>query len=400
MKQNKTEKKISVLISYPSMMIGGSTTSLLSILSRLDYSRYEVDLLLDVAGGELLDLIPSEVNILEGAYKYPCHRTRKIHNLLNLQYVFFYLKSKIIAKKSGNYKHGIQYLEMKDVENYRRINRHYDVAISFLEGRNCKFVAKHVSASKKIGWIHIDYKASGFDPKFDLESMSCFDYIVTVSKKCKDAFVECFPSLKNRTCVVENILSAEIIRRRSCEKTEISLDNNCFNLVTACRIVFSSKGLDRAVEAMNRLKTVVGFKNLKWYIIGDGPDMRRLKDVISTYSLDDNIILLGNKTNPYPYLKSMDVFFLPSIWEGKPMAVTEAFMLGLPVLATNYSSATEQIRNHIDGIIVDNSTEGIESGLRLILSNQEMLKGMRDNVRDHDYSNDSEMQKIVEMLEN
>lgn len=391
-------KKTTVLISYPAMMIGGSTTSLLSILSRLDYNHYEVDLLLDVVSGDLLNLIPPEVNILEGAYTHPNYKWRKFHNILNPRFMSAFIRSIFIAKRSGNYKHGVQYLEMKDVDNYREIKKRYDVAISFLEGRNCKFVANHISAAKKIAWIHIDYKASTFNPIYDIDSLSRFNHVITVSQSCKNSFDECFPSLRNRSIVIENILSQQIIKQRSSEPINFEVDHNMRNIVTTCRIVFSSKGLDRAVCAMANMRDLQGFAKLRWYIIGDGPDMTKLRGLIHQYGLENQIILLGNITNPYPYVKQMDIFFLPSLWEGKPMAVTEAFMLGLPVVATNYLSAKEQIRNGIDGLIVENSQKGIEDGLNFIITKNNDILALKQNVDNYDYSNDVEMQKITSLL--
>lgn len=390
--------KIKILISYPTMMIGGSTTSLLSILDRLDYNKYEVDLLLDTKSGELLDLVPTDVNILPSAYTHPNHRIRKFFNLLSPTYMKTYLSASRISKECGNYREGVQFLETSDVEKYRVIGKKYDVAIAFLEGRNCKFVAKHISANKKIAWIHIDYKASGFNPKYDLDAMSEFDKIVTVSQLCKDSFDECFPALSDRTCVIENILSSNVIRERSNIYTPITIDKNYINLVTTCRIVFSSKGLDRGVQAMKNLRGTPGFDKLRWYIIGDGSDLPKLRQLISEYLLDNQIFLLGNQTNPYTYMKNMDMFFLPSLWEGKPMAVTEAFMLGLPVLATKYLSAPEQIEDGTDGIIVDNSQEGIENGLRSIIEDDDNISKLKRNVMSRDYSNDEEMSKIYQLL--
>ncbi|MCM1139272.1 MAG: glycosyltransferase [Muribaculum sp.] len=390
--------KINILISYPAMMTGGSTTSLLSILDRLDYNKYEVDLLLDVRTGELLKLVPQYVNILPSAYKYPNHKIRKIFNILSPSYMNAYFKSKRVSKRSGNYREGVQFLESSDVENYRSITNEYDIAIAFLEGKNCKFVANHISAKKKIAWVHIDYKASGFNPKYDLDAMSKFDKIVTVSQSCKDSFDECFPSLSCRTCVIENILSANVIRERSKIATPITVDKNYINLVTTCRIVFSSKGLNRAVLAIDSLRGKQGFDKLRWYIIGDGPDMFKLKQLISEHQLTNHIFLLGNQANPYSYMKDMDMFFLPSLWEGKPMAVTEAFMLGLPVLATKYLSAPEQINDGTDGIITDNSQEGIKNGLQRIIEDNDIISKLRQNVISKDYSNDEEMSKIYQIL--
>lgn len=380
------------------MMIGGSTTSLLSILSRLDYDKYEVDLLLDTVSGPLLDMIPKEVDILKDSYVYPNHKRRKFMNLLSLKYMKAYIESLFIRYRSGNYKQGVQYIEMRDVEKYRRIDKHYDVAISFLEGKNCKFVANHVSADKKIGWIHIDYKASGFNPEYDRESMSKFDEIVTVSNNCRNSFCECFPELEHRTCVIENILSDKVIRYRASEQIDFSVDSTKLNLVTTCRIVFASKGLDRGVRAFATIRKKYDINKIRWYILGDGIDMPKLREMIKCLNLEQNIILLGNKTNPYPYLKRMDAFFLPSIWEGKPMAVTEAFMLGLPVIATNYLSATEQIDHGVDGIIMDNSETGIINGIEYVLTHPNKINEMRQNVVRKDYSNDSEMQRVISLI--
>lgn len=392
------DKKIKVLISYQGMMIGGSTTSLLSILERLDYTRFDIDLLLDTVSGELLHLVPDKVNILPSAYRFPNHTLRNLINLFSPRYLIAHYKALKIAKSSGSRLQGIQYRETADVERYRSFKQHYDIAIAFLEGRNCKFVANHINASKKIAWIHIDYKASEFNPKYDIESLSKFDRIITVSESCKKSFNDCFPSLSNRTEVIENILSSDLLTKRADELIELDLNQEKIKLVTCCRICFASKGLDRAVRAMSKIKNLKNFNRIKWYIIGDGPDFLTLQKLVQAYGLEENIELLGPKINPYPYLKQMDVFFLPSVWEGKPMAVTEALLLGLPVMVTQYLSAPEQIQNGKDGIILENSEDGITIGLTRILENPDIITFLKQNVMSSSYSNDEEMNKINSLL--
>ena len=93
--------KKSLLITYPAMMIGGSTTSLLSILNRLDYDKYEVDLLLNSHTGELLDMIPPQINLLPPALRYTDRKKEYLRRLLSPYYMFHYIRSKAIAKKSG-----------------------------------------------------------------------------------------------------------------------------------------------------------------------------------------------------------------------------------------------------------------------------------------------------------
>ena len=393
------EYKKRIVFSYPAMMLGGSTTSLLSILNRIDYSKFDVDLLLDSHTGPWFDKIPENVNLLPPAYLYTNKRKEIVHRLLSPKYMSAFFISKIISCKDKNPRHGVQYLEMKDVEFYREIKKEYDVAVAFLEGRQCKFVAKHIKAKRKIAWIHIDYGDSQFDPKYDKMSMEKFDKIVLVSEKCKESFDALFPDLKGKTCVIENILSKEHIKKMSEEKCDLKIEEGKINLATTCRISFQSKGLDRAIKAFEMLKMEGLLKDIKWFILGDGPDMEKLKDLINQAQLSEFISLLGMQTNPYKYLKNMTLFFLPSRWEGKPMAVTEAFILGLPVLVTNYTSAHEQVRDAIDGVVVENSTEGIYKGLLYIMRHKKIIEDLRKCVEITDYSNTREMVKIFDLID-
>lgn len=392
-----------ILFVYPEMMMGGSTTSLLSILYSLDFTKYEVELLLFRNSGEWLKDIPDEVKILQPCYKYPGNRQRILHQLLSPRFMKEKIAAKIIERKFQSAKLGQQYLEMKDVDFFIELDETYDVAVAFLEGQACKYVANHVKAEKKIGWIHIDYKASGFNPDYDLESMKKMDKIVTVSEECCKSFMECFPTLSEKTVMMENILSDTRLQIMSeKEDIDLKLDYSKLNLVTSCRIAFTSKGLDRAVSVIARMKKnkINGFEKLRWYIIGDGNDLSALKKMVKEAGLEETIITLGAKVNPYPYLKEMSLFFLPSHWEGKPMAVTEGQILGLPALITNYASAKEQVMTGVDGMIVENSENGIYLGLEYVLNHPNEVKEWQLNVMKKDYSNQKDIKKIEALFDN
>ena len=388
-----------LIIAYPAMMIGGSTTSLLSILNRLDYGQYDVDLLLSSHSGELLDQIPPQVNLLPPARKYISRFQDYLHRCLSPRYLWHWWRSRQIAKMSGHHIQGAQYREWKDIDFFREIPGEYDVAIAFLEGDRCKFVARHVKAKRKLAWIHVNYLDGHFNPDYDRDTMCAFDRIVTVSESCREAFCKAFPELTSRTIVIENILATEYVRQRAGDTPALHLNDGNMNMVTVCRIDFSSKGLDRGVEAMAHLKRAGLLKNLHWYIVGGGGDTAKLKELIANEELQEHITLCGAQTNPYPFLLGQTLFFLPSRWEGKPMAVTEAFMMGLPVLATEYTSAREQIRDSIDGKVVPNSTEGIYEGMCFILEYSKAVEVWRQNVKANDYSNGLEMQKVVAAIE-
>lgn len=392
--------KKSILISYQAMMVGGSTTSLLGLLYSFDYSRYDVDLLLNTNTGEMLDKIPNQVNLLPPAYKHPNHRIRKFHSLLSPRYVKAYIQSKAIAKKSCNVMHGVQYLESQDVIRFREIDKEYDVAIAFLEGINCKFVANHIKAKKKIAWIHIDYEASGFNPIYDIEAMTHFHNIVTVSSKCRESFCRSFPSLRDRVYTIENILSCKNINNLANATVNIEIDKNYINLVSSCRVEFQAKALDRAVSVWSKMNKKGELDRLRWYIIGDGKDFMQLKQLISDSHLENHIFLLGKKVTPYPYIKKMDIFFLPSRFEGKPMSVTEGLILGIPALVTNYSSAKDQIKDGFSGLVVDNNEDGIEYGLKYLTQHKDEIETWKFNVKTVDYNDNKPLQQIYELIEN
>ena len=391
--------KKKILFAYNAMNIGGSTTSLLSILNLLDTSRYDVDLILNQNSGDLFDKIPKSVHILPPARKYQNRRVEYFHRFISPRYLWHYFKSVYIIKKSGMSIHGAQYREWKDIDFQREPDEEYDVAIAFLEGDRCKYVARHVKAKRKIAWIHINYIDAKMDPLYDRDTMNQFDKIVLVSENCKKAFDSRFPELTDRTVIIENILSAEHIRRMAEEKIDLNVDSKRINLVTTCRISFDSKALDRAVRAFARLKEEQEKLNIKWYIIGDGRDYTALESLIESKNLQKHIFLLGAKMNPFPYLKPMNLFFLPSSWEGKPMSVTEGFLSGLPALVTAYSSSREQVRDGVDGMVVENSEEGIYQGLQFIAEHPEQIQSWKENVIRHDYSNLEEMKKIEALID-
>ena len=136
------------------------------------------------------------------------------------------------------------------------------------------------------------------------------------------------------------------------EKVEnLMTKDDCFKLVSVARLSYA-KGIDNAVRA---LKILVdrGYDNIKWYIVGYGGDEQIIKDLIKENNLEDKFILLGKQINPYPYIKSADLYIQPSRSEGKAVTVCEAQILSKPVLITNYTTAQSQIKNGFDGCITE-----------------------------------------------
>ena len=393
--------KKKILIASYDLEIGGVERSLISMLNNFDYERYDVELLLYNHSGEFMPLIPKDVRLLPENTKYKSIRLG-IGTLI----------------KAGEYnlafqrlraKYGYEYRKDKSLDDtyqmqlmwkycnpyFPKVEEEYDVAISYLWPHN--FVAEKVRAKKKIAWIHTDYSNISPDRNIDLEVWDKFDSIVGVSEKCVATFLKLYPSLKEKCVVVENITSPEFIRKMSEEQVSEEFEKDKFNLLTVARFSHA-KGIDQGVEAIKLLRDR-GIDNIKWYIVGYGGDENKIRELITRYSLEDMIEILGKKDNPYPYMKMCDLYMQPSRYEGKAVTVVEAQILTKPVLITNYPTAHSQVIDGVDGEICELSIEGIANGVEKFYRDRDFLERYRSNCESRNYKNKEELKKLYKVFE-
>ncbi len=136
---------------------------------------------------------------------------------------------------------------------------------------------------------------------------------------------------------------------------------------------------------------------MKWYIIGYGDDTL-IRQKIKDAGMENHVVILGKRDNPYPYIKACDIYVQPSRYEGKSVTVREAQMLCKPVVVTNYPTASSQIKNGVDGIIVPMDNDGCAKGLAKVILDKDMQKRLTDYLKTHDYGNESEVEKIYQLL--
>lgn len=393
--------KKKILIASYDLEIGGVERSLISMLNNFDYERYDVELLLYNHSGEFMPLILKDVKLLPENTKYKSIRLG-IGTLI----------------KAGEYnlafqrlraKYGYEYRKDKSLDDtyqmqlmwkycnpyFPKVEEEYDVAISYLWPHN--FVAEKVRAKKKIAWIHTDYSNISPDRNIDLEVWDKFDSIVGVSEKCVATFLKLYPSLKEKCVVVENITSPEFIRKMSEEQVSEEFEKDKFNLLTVARFSHA-KGIDQGVEAIKLLRDR-GIDNIKWYIVGYGGDENKIRELITRYSLEDMIEILGKKDNPYPYMKMCDLYMQPSRYEGKAITVVEAQILAKPVLITNYPTAHSQVVDRVDGEICELSIEGIANGVEKFYRDRDFLERYRSNCESRNYKNKEELKKLYKVFE-
>ncbi len=386
------------------MEVGGVERSLISLLENFDYDKYDVDLMLYRHKGEFMDLLPYKNNLLDENKVYSTYRKsiKEIFLSGNFLIGLTRIYAKVVAKIFGTIKcmEKTGYYQMQLMWKYAlpflpKSKEEYDVAISYLWPHY--YISDKVNAKKKIAWIHTDYSTIETDIKMDLEMWNKFNYIIAVSEECKNAFLNKYPSLIKKVKVMENITSPDFVEKMALKKIDSNiLNDNSFKLLTVARFDYA-KGIDNAVKALKLLHDR-GLTNIKWYVVGYGENENNIKALIKENKLEDKFILLGKKINPYPYMKVCDLYVQPSRFEGKAVTVSEAQIIGKPVMITNYTTAKSQVIENVDGYICELSVEGIADGIEKLYRDNGLRQKLANNCINTNYSNRRELQKLYKLF--
>lgn len=397
-----------ILISCHSLMAGGVEKSLISFLCELEAykSEFHVDLLVPKQEGMFYDQIPDYVNILPIAPHLHCMNysffQKQFWNHCDIVGFFYrfvwYLKYNIYVKKKNP---GIQQQMMWRFWNkiIEPISKQYDVAISYTNGPSNYLVINKVSACKKILWIHNEYQKIGYDIKFDEMYYAKADKIVTISSSCADNFIQVFPQLKYKVEILENISSANLIRKLGYAELEDAVFNESIGknviLLSVGRLT-SQKGFDIALEAAEIMKRS-GFPFV-WYIIGEGQDYNALIHKRAALGLDDKVIFLGLRKNPYYYMRCCDIFVQPSRYEGKSIVLDEAKILAKPIVAANYTTVRDSIADGKTGMITALQPEAMARTIIDLWERPDIRKELIENLKNEANGNADEIKRYVEIL--
>ena len=395
-----------ILIVSHAMELGGAERSLLGLLNVLDSKRYKIDLFLLRHEGELLEYIPEYVHVLPKVAAYTV-LARPMKDTLReghfwLTGVRLYAKIKAARyNKKHQYKDSAVALEYshKYIKRYMpKINPtvEYDLAISFLTPHY--FVAEKVRAKKKIAWIHTDYKKVQINIPSETVMWGKYDYIASISEEVSKSFLEVCPSLRSKLILIENILPERLIKRQAMEldvTKEMPVIEDGFRLLSIGRYC-TAKNFDN-VPAICSCLLKKGFK-VKWYIIGFGGDEELIRQKIAAAKMEEYVILLGKKENPYPYIRACDLYVQPSRYEGKSVTVREAQMFAKPVVITAYPTSGSQLEDGVDGVAVPMDNEGCADGIAKLLDDPKKMQSLSEACRRRDYSNQKEVEKLYELL--
>lgn len=395
--------KKKILFIMPSMFIGGAERSLLGLLEALDYSKVDVSLFLYRHEGEFLKYIPKEVDILPEIDEYKTFDVSVKSLLFSNKYIFGIKRilSKIAIKWNCCRKKtqaGV-WMSMQYTTRYLQgllpqIPGEYDLGIMYLGVADT--LVNKVNAKVKMTWNHTDYDTLFPDKKMDLEIYKKLNYLVSVSEACNKKVKSFYPEIAEKAIVIENCLAEKLIKEQAKETVNDFEDNDSFIKLLSIGRYCEAKNFDNIPEiCKNILETGI---NIRWYIIGYGGDEPLIKQKIKEYDMEEYVILLGKKDNPYPYIANCDIYIQPSRYEGKCVSVREAQMLNKPVIITKYETSSSQLNDGVDGIIVPMENVACAEQIARVIRDKELQKRLIEECEERDYSNREEVEKIYRIL--
>lgn len=404
------KKRIFIAMHY--MEIGGAEMALIGLLNAFDTNRVDVDLFINQHTGPLMKLIPSKVNLLPQIPSYSAIERpmrdiiREGHLLIALARLWGKLRYRLYLrflpskdrKRDGSSTQYIFDAVSPLLPSLRKFG-HYDMAVSFLDPPH--IVQDKVDATIKLEWIHTDFSTVHMDASRCGQRWGKNDYIISISDAISCQFLKTFPILDSKIMVIENIISPQYVRQQADvfdatqELLPTEADKPIIKLLSIGR--FSDpKNFDNVPDICRHI--IENGCDVKWFLIGFGSKESLIRERIEEAGMEDYVIILGKRTNPYPYIKACDIYVQPSRYEGKSITVREAQILCKPVIITNYPSAQSQVIDGKDGIICDMDNESVAEAIIGLINDKDKQESIVDYLETHDYGFESEVNKLYQIL--
>ncbi len=359
------KKKILFFISQ--FHKGGAEKSLLELIKAIDKSLFSIDLIIYnqvyVDGAiSLIGYLPNDIHVCD------------VNRMNSNRGLFCNVLRKRFVDGEGFDETAVRFVERKE----------YDLAIHIGEWHSPEFIGLVVKAKKKICWIHADIdKISSFNPdsffSYD-ENIDCYCFVSETSRKAAE---NKYPFIIGKTGILHNYVNTQEIIELSKSDPTLHHPSGSFLLVSVGNIR-EEKGYIRALEAIIELKKKGVI--VSWWILGHPSNketVANLNRMISLNGLDNQITFFGARENPYCYMKLADAIISLSDSEAWSLVITEAKVLGVPVISTNTSGAEEQITNGVNGIITSFAPKTIASDLVNVITHPEILTHIRRELKNN-----------------
>ena len=393
-----------ILIVNESLALAGGEKSLITLLSKIDPEKYEIDLQLIRYGGELDAFIPKHVNVLPELSYPEFSRKSWLSNFSN----FFskngwkFLKSKFkfsLALRKGKFSHPeIAQLYWENVkECYNISEKKYDIAIAYAQGVPTFYVMDKVNASKKIAWVNVNVKMTLKNKEYQENYYKKYNDIIAVSEGTYEHMSSLFPQFKDKLIVIKDMIDYSLIIKMS-EKSLKNWDKDCLNILTVARLNKYQKGYDITLETCKILKE----KKIQfhWYAIGDGPYKDEMQKYILEHDLGQYFTFLGTTSNPYPYFKAADLYVQTSRHEGYGLSIAEARLLNIPVVTTNFDTVHMQMIHEKNGLISDMNAQSVAENIMRLQNDKRLYQSIVEYLKKEPKENLEPLVQFYQLVDN
>ena len=323
-----------ILFVAQSLKVGGVERALVEQVNYLS-NEEDVTLFLFSKTGEYLDDVDKKVKLIFGNFLLHC--MGKTRNESKINPFIFLVRNGIafLVRLFG------RRLICKCIFFFSRKFTDYDIVVSYVndQGPNSlyggcnQFILSNVLGGKKVSWIHSDPLRLD---KISLNDYLNMDLVINVSHAMKNAFDSLNIINKNKSLCVYNRLNIEEIVNKS--KGTSPFTNKNIKILTIGRLE-ELKGVKDLLHIAKKLSEES--ENFIWYFLGDGILRTYCEEYIRHNRLENRIVLLGNKRNPYPYIANADICVSGSKTETFGISIAEALILKTPVIALKYSALSE-----------------------------------------------------------
>ena len=391
----------------------GAEMALLDLLRKLDEMneehgnrKYDISLLVLMGQGELVSQLPESVRLVNKKYcsdpvleaRGKRHMTGTVLHALLRRGTGFRLAPYMVrayrAMRKGAHVQYDKLLWRALSDGAPRQDETYDLAVAFLEGGSAYYVADHVKAKKKAAFIHIDYEKAGYTRELDRDCYLKYDALFPIGEQVRNQFVKVYPECAKRTRIFRNVTDVETQRAMARDSGGFSASYAGIRILTVGRLT-EQKAYPVAIEAMHLLKQ--RGVDARWYVLGDGPERKKLEKQIAEDGLLEDFLLLGASENPYPYFAQTDIYVHATGFEGKSIAIQEAQVLGCAIVASEIN--WEQINQDVDGLLCVLDAKAIMEAVLDLIENPDKRKRLGEAALQKTVSFTEDIQLLDQLLD-
>ncbi|WP_315171142.1 glycosyltransferase [Alloprevotella tannerae] len=382
-----------ILFMIGTLQSGGVSKSIVNLLNVMDRTTYDVHLLLlDRAGDILSPYLPSDITVHVNREIENLHRglrgVRALlftgHLLLAFGSLLRMLMSKISRAWAGRW---LAYLMP------RFTDLTFDLIIDYGGQQQLYYMVDKLDGKKKITFFHNDYSKWPYYYAADRLYYPKVDQILSISQTCVDVLKAYFPDCKDKISVMQNISSPVLITKQANETVDLPIAPL---LLVSLGHIMRRKGTDFSIDAAKILqKKGVEFK---WMLVGKVVEKDLIRR-IEQEGLADRFVVLGIRSNPYPYIKAADIYVHPARFEGKSIALDEAKILCKPIIVTNFSTVNDQFEDRVNASICEMNGDALADAIIELAANKELRQSYVAYLNAHIVDNSSEVEKLYTFID-